>query len=99
MKKKEKKRSRVTMILDHLQSGKSITTLESFELYREVNLSSRISVLRKKDHKIVGVHIKPWKLGEPHVAQRYYIDEFLSLEERTKYDLPYADDTGDASGN
>ena len=90
MKKKQKKKSKQTIILDHLQSGKSLTTMDAFSIYKETNLSTILHELRKKGHKIIGVDIKPWKLGEPRVPKRFYIDQFLLLEERAKYNLPYA---------
>ncbi len=87
----DKPKSKTQIILDHLQGGGTLTIYDAFDLYREAKLSNKLSTLRKKGHKIIGVKTKPWKLGEPIVARRYYIDEYVSLEQRARYNLPHGE--------
>ena len=87
--KKNKPKSKTQIILDHFLAGKSITTFLGFELYAETKLSNKISTLRKRGYKIVDVNTQYWEPGLKFPPKRYYIDEFLSLDERAKYNLPY----------
>lgn len=67
--------SQTEMVLAHLKSGKTLTSLEAIKLYRITRLASRIYDLRRTDEgkKIRGYlcEVKT-KFGKTHV-KRYYM--------------------------
>ena len=77
-------------LLDHFESGKSITAIEALGLYGTMTVTNRINELRKLGHKIddCDVHIR--KKGQP--PKRYWMEEFISPEERAKHNIPYPED-------
>ncbi len=53
-----KTKSQCEKILEHLQSGKSLTCRQAFKMGFGMNLRSRISNLRDKGHKIKSEKVK-----------------------------------------
>lgn len=66
-----KHRSKERIILDHLQTGKSITAYEAVELYGELNLRNKISNLRKDGWQIHSDSLPSENGGQ---FKRYYLN-------------------------
>lgn len=69
--------SHAQRILEHLETGQSITSLEAISKYGNTRLSASIHALRKAGHKIVGKTIP--------VVNRYgktvYVTEYRLITE------------------
>lgn len=50
-------RSQAEQILEYLQSGKTLTTLQGVDMFQSVKLTSRISDLRKAGYSIQGIPV------------------------------------------
>jgi hypothetical protein len=66
-----KKKTHCQLILEYLQTGHSLTFLESLELFQCRALAQRISELRAKDHRILS---KMEATSNGAKIARYWID-------------------------
>lgn len=88
VKAKLRRGSKNYMILEYLESGGTLTAIQAYEKFNEMHLATRIYSLRKKGYTISSCEIVQQKHAQyPH---RYYIEECISLEERTKHNIKYA---------
>lgn len=58
------------MVLEHLQSGESITALDSLRLYGVLRLAARIDDLRKDGHSIITQTVR---IGNKEFARYSYM--------------------------
>lgn len=65
--------SQCNMILNHIISHGSITSMEAFELYGITRLSGRIFDLRERGHKIIGVK----ETGRNRYGQKVQYDRYM----------------------
>ena len=70
---KERLNRQNRIILEHLQSGRTINTVEARELYQVYNLHSRLSDLRNKAGIII--HDRMIKIGEMN-CKEYSLKSF-----------------------
>ena len=70
---KTKKQSQDNIILEHLQKGKTISTMEAFKLFGIVDLQSVIRNIRKttdvQDKWVKGIN----QYGEPTRYKQYFL--------------------------
>jgi len=67
----QKHRGMVQTVLEYLKTGKSITAIEAFELWEELNLRNKISELRR--HGWV-IHSEEHPSSKGGKFKKYYLD-------------------------
>ena len=66
-------KSQTETILEHLQSGKTLTKAECWEKFKIMNCGGRISELRNRGHKIETVMVISDETGNEHAV--YFIPQ------------------------
>lgn len=66
-----KHRSMVDVVLEYLKAGNSITALDAFELWKELNLRNKISELRRRGWQILSDEEQSDNGGK---FKKYYLD-------------------------
>ena len=69
------KKSQKEVILEHLQKYGTISTIESYEIYRITDLQHAIMLLRKENYNITDEWITPKnQIGYSRKYKRYYLE-------------------------